>query len=359
MKNNTDINVGLCPICSNDKFTKLKSFTIPSFDHSYLYSFIQLVSCNNCEHIFNILSKENEENILKFYKTEHDHLDSGTTANDVIKKRNDDCFKLVGKYSNQLSKILDLGCGEGLLKYLGDKGYKNLSGFDLTDSIKEKSKYVYKINIGNAENLPYHDNSFDLLVLDQFLEHVINPKEILEEAFRVTKLDGKIIIGIPNAAEYKKYKMFPFFMFILREHIQHFDIHHISLLVDKIGYYIEEFEETTYPMQAMNMPMSNLYIVLNKKKNKSQKRINKSILKKKINKYLSESEQKFDIIKQKVLNCFKLKKKVYFWGIGREFFLIYSILSHEQKKLCSFIDVNIRKQNSQKINGKNIIDGSI
>ena len=55
-------------------------------------------------------------------------------------------------------------------------------------------------------------------------------------------------------------------MFILREHIQHFDIHHISLLVDKIGYYIEEFEETTYPMQAMNMPMSNLYIVLNKKK---------------------------------------------------------------------------------------------
>ena len=86
MKNNTDINVGLCPICSNDKFTKLKSFTIPSFDHSYLYSFIQLVSCNNCEHIFNILSKENEENILKFYKTEHDHLDSGTTASDVIKK---------------------------------------------------------------------------------------------------------------------------------------------------------------------------------------------------------------------------------------------------------------------------------
>ena len=163
---------------------------------------------------------------------------------------------------------------------MGDKGYKNLSGFDLTDSIREKSKYVYKINIGNAENLPYHDNSFDLLVLDQFLEHVINPKEILEEAFRVTKLDGKIIIGIPNAAEYKKYKMFPFFMFILREHIQHFDIHHISLLVDKIGYYIEEFEETTYPMQAMNMPMSNLYIVLNKKKISLKKELINLFLKK-------------------------------------------------------------------------------
>ena len=77
----------------------------------------------------------------------------------------------------------------------------------------KKIKVCLQINIGNAENLPYHDNSFDLLVLDQFLEHVINPKEILEEAFRVTKLDGKIIIGIPNAAEYKKYKMFLYVYF--------------------------------------------------------------------------------------------------------------------------------------------------
>ena len=53
----------------------------------------------------------------------------------------------------------------------------------------------------------YEDNSFDVLILDQFLEHVINPKTVLKEAFRVTKFNGKVIIGVPNAAEYNKYSM--------------------------------------------------------------------------------------------------------------------------------------------------------
>ena len=361
MSNSKDLKITLCPLCDSKEYNILKSLKIPSFDKSLLYQSIELVSCNECGHIYNMLTKTEFDNILKFYKTEHDELDSGSTQNNVIRKRNNDCFEVLSRHCNHLSNILDLGCGEGhFLEYLYEKEYKKLSGFDLADSFKDKSGKRYMINLGDAENLPYENNSFDILVLDQFLEHVISPKKILKEAFRVTKIDGKVLVGVPNASNYNKYQMFPLFMIILREHIQHFDISHMNLLAHDIGFDVEEVNETVFPMQAMNMPMSNLYIVLKKTKEPKNKpvKINKFKLKKNMIEYLNTNNEKLKFMKDQILKYIKMGKTIFFWGIGREFFLVYSMLSSQKKKYCKFIDANKRKQKSQKIDGKEIIDGS-
>ena len=106
-----DLKIELCPLCDSRKYSKLKSLEIPSFDKSLLYKSIELVSCNECGHVYNMLTKTEFNNILKFYKTEHDELDTGNLLNNVIKKRNDDCFEVLIRHSNHSSKILDLGCG--------------------------------------------------------------------------------------------------------------------------------------------------------------------------------------------------------------------------------------------------------
>jgi SAM-dependent methyltransferase len=49
----------------------------------------------------------------------------------------------------------------------------------------------------NAENLPFSDSTFDLVVATCLLAHVDNPELVLQEARRVTKNNGKIIIGLP------------------------------------------------------------------------------------------------------------------------------------------------------------------
>ncbi len=354
-----DLKIELCPLCDSRKYSKLKSLEIPSFDKSLLYTSIELVSCNECGHVYNMLTKIEFNNILQFYKTEHDELDTGNMQNNIIKKRNDDCFEVLIRHCNHSSKILDLGCGEGhFLEYLYEKEYKNLSGFDLADSFKDKSGSRYEINLGDAESLPYNNNSFDALVLDQFLEHVINPKKVLKEAFRVTKFGGKVLVGIPNASNYNKYKIFPLFMIILREHIQHFDINHINLLACDIGFDLDEVVETVFPMQNTNVPMANLYIVLKKTKVSKKKLINKFDLKRKMIDYLNTNNDKLNFMKDKILYHINMGKIIFFWGIGREFFLLYSMLPPEKKKFCKFIDANKRKQKSQKIDGKEINDGS-
>ena len=47
---------------------------------------------------------------------------------------------------------------------------------------------------GNAENLNFPDNEFDLVFSNSVLEHVKNPKKALQEMYRVIKPGGKLLV---------------------------------------------------------------------------------------------------------------------------------------------------------------------
>ena len=49
---------------------------------------------------------------------------------------------------------------------------------------------------GNAENLNFPDNEFDLVFSNSVLEHVKNPKKALQEMYRVIKPGGKLLLGV-------------------------------------------------------------------------------------------------------------------------------------------------------------------
>ena len=49
---------------------------------------------------------------------------------------------------------------------------------------------------GSAYDLPYKDNSFDLVVCTEVLEHLNEPEKVLKETLRVSKQN--ILISVPN-----------------------------------------------------------------------------------------------------------------------------------------------------------------
>ena len=49
-----------------------------------------------------------------------------------------------------------------------------------------------------GEQLPFRDGTFDLVVLDQVIEHVTDQRKVLGEALRVVKPDGAIYVACPN-----------------------------------------------------------------------------------------------------------------------------------------------------------------
>jgi len=97
------------------------------------------------------------------------------------------------------NNVLEIGCGSGeLSRYL-----KNYIGID----ISERTPFI----VGDAQNLPFEDNSFDLILLLDLLEHT-DDKIVLSEVYRVLKPNGYVIITVPT------------FMFLWSQH--DIDNHH-------------------------------------------------------------------------------------------------------------------------------------
>ena len=103
-------------------------------------------------------------------------------------------------FSNH-DKVLDVATGTGDVAFAIRKKYKTeIIGLDLSVNMLEKAKQKskkYKIDDisfieGDAENLPFDDNTFDKLVISYGLRNLGNCERGLSEFYRVLKPNGKI-----------------------------------------------------------------------------------------------------------------------------------------------------------------------
>lgn len=106
--------------------------------------------------------------------------------------------------SNKNLKILDIGCGMGhFLYYLKTNGYKNFIGIDLGEQqIDFCKKYIYD-NVENVDALEYlknKKNEFDIIVMNDLIEHIKKADviKLLKEVNVSLKDEGKLIIKTPN-----------------------------------------------------------------------------------------------------------------------------------------------------------------
>lgn len=100
--------------------------------------------------------------------------------------------------------ILDLGCGNGnVLEKIKLKSDADLYGLDLSEkmieSAKEKLGARVELKVGDAEQLPYDDNQFEVIVCNASFHHYPNPDQVLLEIRRVLKPNGTLVLGDPTA----------------------------------------------------------------------------------------------------------------------------------------------------------------
>lgn len=102
---------------------------------------------------------------------------------------------IVGQLDASPKEILDIGCGAGFLSnFLAKQGH-SVHGIDMSvESLEVAKKYdetksaVYKT--ANAYELPFPDESFDVVCAMDFLEHVEEPDRVIKEASRVLRPGG-------------------------------------------------------------------------------------------------------------------------------------------------------------------------
>ncbi|MEJ2412858.1 MAG: class I SAM-dependent methyltransferase [Anaerolineales bacterium] len=96
-------------------------------------------------------------------------------------------------------KILENGCGIGLyLEHLQPFG-SELFGleFDLDRARQAKGSGSHILG-GAGEQLPFPENSFDLILSNEVIEHVADDRQAVQEMVRVLKVGGRIVLFCPN-----------------------------------------------------------------------------------------------------------------------------------------------------------------
>jgi len=97
------------------------------------------------------------------------------------------------------SKLLDIGCSAGEFShYLTHKRGCSCDGIDVNEESVNHAPHDVDIICGTAENLPYEDNSYQVVLMSEVLEHFYEPDITLMEAFRVLKPNGIIIGSVPH-----------------------------------------------------------------------------------------------------------------------------------------------------------------
>jgi ubiquinone/menaquinone biosynthesis C-methylase UbiE len=118
-----------------------------------------------------------------------------------FKSRRDILIKLITDLAiKKESSILEIGCSGGaLMAELVKMGYTNLTGIDISQSAIDLSRERGMVNVSvmDGANLEFKENSFDLLLASDVLEHIENEEAALREWRRVLKPGGIIVIFVP------------------------------------------------------------------------------------------------------------------------------------------------------------------
>lgn len=366
-------NYNECPIC-NHKSEILLELNCGNPDKSSLNQVAKISSCTNCGHIFNQLTEDEILGLYEYYNEEYSKVNQNSpdksadrpgTKNECTTQRNIQLYEISKKILDKKHKILDIGCANGeFLKMLHSKGFNELFGIDLAQSYVEFAKKNTKFNIqlGSALDIPFNENKFDVLYMDQVLEHLVDPNKAFLEAKRVLKENGYFCISVPNAKSYNENYVFDFFWFLQREHINHFDINHIELLANLNDFELVSYQTQNTPMNdAQNereresgMMFPNLSAVF-KLKNKVKSFSFKEEffeLKTYMQKYIKNEFKRLQEKKTIVDNLKKSKDEIYIWGASREFFYLLENTNLSKCNITQILDANIFKQKNLTI--KNI-----
>ena len=182
-----------CPICGEDNENIVLKAPVYDF-----------VSCKKCSLVYAkyIL---NDKEIGDFYK-DNEIYQSGwmKTYDDLVKNKDvsthNSIIINILKHRKGDDRCLDVGCGFGKLLYELKPYFKKVEGVELNVRTSKIGEKLFDIPIctKKLEELNLPSDSYDVIILEQVIEHLNNFNSLFNEFYRILKEGGIIYIGCPN-----------------------------------------------------------------------------------------------------------------------------------------------------------------
>jgi SAM-dependent methyltransferase len=211
--------IRLCPVCEGSKrrgMLKINGF--------------EIVKCTSCKHVFvnniNLNTSSTLDASTKDFDITQTHF-----RHHMIVKLIENKFPEINDSSENVIRVAEIGSGIGRLGYLllSKKALK-YCGFEPSVERYTYSK-MHNINVKN-EIFKENGSKWDVIVMDNVLEHVANPREIYNMASMSLNKGGIFIVIVPNRYDVRRF--LPSFRdehyWIPRWHINYFSMSDLQYL---------------------------------------------------------------------------------------------------------------------------------
>ncbi len=143
------------------------------------------------------------------------------------------------------TRILDLGCGPGIVTAALARQAKEVVAYDLTPEMLDKARQRceeaklknVRFELGRAEALPFEEKSFDCVVTRLTIHHFPDPRRVVNEMVRVLREKGKAVIADIVSSEIEEEAVLQNALETLRDptHVGMLSLSRLEELLEKQG----------------------------------------------------------------------------------------------------------------------------
>lgn len=247
-----------CFVCGNDK--SLVTATGYDYEYNTTDKKFYFVQCRNCGHEY-LTPRPKPESVHKAYPDNYYTLAGRHSGNKsrlvpVLKKI------VIGKRLSAFEAILkgrasvfEAGCGDCSL--LIDLKMKNsdldVSGIDLSftpSTLASCERLGIKLIKGNVESVEFKEDTFELVIANQLIEHLGNPDAFIEKMSRALKENGCISLETPDREGYDRafFKKSFWGGYYFPRHFHLFDFKSLESLIARHGLRVETHYSLVAPI---------------------------------------------------------------------------------------------------------------
>ncbi|OFX36378.1 MAG: hypothetical protein A2X08_14830 [Bacteroidetes bacterium GWA2_32_17] len=146
---------------------------------------------------------KNKDDKMYFFESFADDFDSKMNMYDTNKRLHVVFNELLTEDIHE-KKLLDAGCGTGWFSKWSVERGADVTSMDLGENLlsKVEQKCHSKRIVGSILQIPFPNNTFDIVVSSEVIEHVPDPFLAISELYRVLKPNGIMVLTTPNKLWY-------------------------------------------------------------------------------------------------------------------------------------------------------------
>lgn len=190
-----------CRICNSNEWLALVD-NIRDWEYGYEGSY-EYRKCLHCDSV-QIHPFPSLRNLVEAYNVNYHGFalptEKGVLYSCLYKIVEWNTMREIKRILHKDSHVLDVGCGIGIfLNNLKSFGYNEIEGVDFSEkAVAAVNKSGIKCHLGTFLDLKKEDSRYNLISMNNYLEHTLSPLEELIKVKSLIKDDGVLLGEVPN-----------------------------------------------------------------------------------------------------------------------------------------------------------------